>query len=49
MAAASAAAILASCSAGGQKVVVTNDTDLARENETVELFGKHATVPFING
>ena len=37
MAAASAAAILASCSAGGQKVVVTNDTDLARENETVEL------------
>lgn len=37
MAAASAAAILASCSAGGQKVVVTNDTDMARANETVEL------------
>ena len=37
MAAASAAAILASCSADSQKVVVTNDSELSRDNETVEL------------
>ena len=37
MAAASAAAILASCSVDSQSVIVTNDTELSRENETVEL------------
>ena len=37
MAAASAAAILASCSVDGQTVIVTNDSELSRENETIEL------------
>ena len=37
MAAASAAAILASCSVDSQSVIVTNDTELSRENETIEL------------
>ena len=37
MAAASAAAILASCSVDSQSVIVTNDSELSRENETVEL------------
>lgn len=37
MAAASAAAILVSCSADSQKVVVTNDSELSRYNETIEL------------
>ena len=37
MAAASAAAFLASCSVDSQSVIVTNDSELSRENETVEL------------
>ena len=37
MAAASAAAILASCSVDSQSIIVTNDSELSRENETVEL------------
>ena len=37
MAAASAAAFLASCSVDSQSVVVTNDSELSRENETIEL------------
>ena len=37
MAAASAAAILASCTVDSHKVIVTNDTELSRENETIEL------------
>ena len=37
MAAASAAANLASCSVDSQSVIVTNDTELSRENETIEL------------
>lgn len=37
MAAASAAAILASCSVDSQSVIVTNDSELSRENETIEL------------
>ena len=37
MVAASAAAFLASCSAGGAKVTVTNDSELDRINETVEI------------
>ena len=37
LAAASAAAILASCSVDSQSVIVTNDSELSRENETVEL------------
>ena len=37
MAAASAAAFLASCSVDSQSVIVTNDSELSRENETIEL------------
>ena len=37
MAAASAVAILVSCSVDSQSVIVTNDTELSRENETIEL------------
>ena len=37
MAAASAAAVLVSCAGAGQSVIVSNDTSLARQNETVEL------------
>ena len=37
MAAASAAAFLASCSVNSQTVIVTNDSELSRENETIEL------------
>ena len=37
LAAASAAAVLVSCADAGQSVIVTNDSDLARVNETVEL------------
>ncbi len=37
LAAASAAAVLASCAGAGQSVIVSNNTDLARQNETVEL------------
>lgn len=37
MAAASAAAVLVSCAGAGQSVIVSNNTDLARQNETVEL------------
>ena len=37
MAAASAAAILASCTVDSHKVIVTTDTELSRENETIEL------------
>ena len=37
MAAASAAAVLVSCADAGQSVIVSNDTSLARQNETVEL------------
>lgn len=37
MAAASAVAILASCTSQSQDIIVSNDTDLARVNETVEL------------
>lgn len=37
MAAASAAAVLVSCANAGQNILVSNDSDLARTNETVEL------------
>ena len=37
IAAASAAAFLASCSVDSQSVIVTNDSELSRENETIEL------------
>lgn len=37
LAAASAAAVLVSCAGAGQSVIVSNDTSLARQNETVEL------------
>lgn len=37
MAAASASAILASCSVDSQSVIVTNDSELSREFETIEL------------
>ena len=37
MAAASAAAVLVSCASAGQNILVSNDSDLARTNETVEL------------
>lgn len=37
MVAASAVAVLVSCAGAGQSVIVSNDTSLARQNETVEL------------